>query len=95
MKLGELVAAAGKFYPEDFIARYFDPVRERVCRLRAGDTLAGFIVAELLETYDKAASDETQVGEAIRVLEQAKTDLESSLRGLRELKLNVPVPQKG
>ncbi|HLY73742.1 MAG TPA: hypothetical protein VKU80_06445 [Planctomycetota bacterium] len=94
MKLGEIVAAAGKFYPEDFIARYFDPVRERVCRLRAGDTLAGFIVAELLETYDKAAQGEAQVDEAVRVLEHAKRDLESSLRGLRELRAVMPVLEK-
>jgi hypothetical protein len=90
MKLGDIVAAAGRHYPEEFITRHFDPVRGRVRRLRAGDTLAGFIVAELLETYDEAAQDEVQIGEAVRVLEQARTDLESSLRGLRELRAVSP-----
>lgn len=94
MKLAQLVDAAGRFYPEDFVARHFDPVRERVRKMRVGDDLAGFIVAEILETYDKAAVDEVQVGEAIRVLEQAKTDLESSLRGLRELGRLVSLPGK-
>ena len=55
MKLGELFTGAGKFYPEDFIARYFDPVRERVRWMRAGDILAGFIMVEILETFDPAA----------------------------------------
>ncbi len=94
MKLGEIVAAADRYYPEDFVTRHFDPVRERVRRLRAGDDLAGFIVAEILETYEQSAGDEAQVVEAIRVLEQAKTDLESSLRGLRELGGLVSFPGK-
>ena len=95
MKLGEIVAAADKYYPEEFVTRHFDPVRARVRRLRAGDDLAGFIVAEILETYEKSASDEAQVDEAIRVLEHAKRDLESSLRGLRDLRSVMPVLEKG
>lgn len=95
MTPGELVAAAGKFYPEDFVTRHYDPERERVRWLRAGDDLAGFIVAELLETYEPASGDEAQVAEAIRVLEQAKTDLESSLRGLRELQADMPILNQG
>lgn len=94
MKLPQLVEAAGRFYPEDFVARHFDPVRERARKVRAGDTLAGFIVAEILETYEPAAGDDAQVAEAIRVLEQAKTDLESSLRGLRELGRLASLPGK-
>ncbi len=94
MRLHQLVEAAGKCYPEEFVTRHFDPVRERVRRLRAGDTLAGFIVAELLETYEPESADQEQVAEAIRVLEQAKTDLESSLRGLRELGRHVSLPGK-
>jgi hypothetical protein len=95
MKLGDLVTAADRYYPEDFVTRHFDPVRERVRSQRAGDDLAKFIVAEILETYDKSAGDEAQVDEAIRVLESAKRDLESSLRGLRELRVVMPVLQKG
>jgi hypothetical protein len=94
LKLGEIVAAADKYYPEDFVSRHFDPVRARVRRLRAGDDLAGFIVAELVETYDKSAQGEAQVDEAIRVLEHAKRDLDSSLRGLRELRAVRPVLEK-
>jgi len=94
MKLGMIVAAADKYYPEAFVSRHFDLERARVRNKRAGDDLAKFIVAELLETFDKAAVDDVQVGEAIRVLEQAKTDLESSLRGLRELGRLVSLPGK-
>jgi hypothetical protein len=94
MKLGDIVAAADRYYPEDFVSRHFDPVRERVRRLRAGDDLAGLIVAELVETYDKSAGDGAQVDEAVRVLEHARRDLESSLRGLRELRAVMPVLEK-
>jgi hypothetical protein len=75
--------------------RHFDPVRERVRWLRAGDTLAEFIVAEILKTYDNAAGSGAQVDEAIRVLEQGQKDPESALRGLRALKATIPVPREG
>jgi len=94
MRLPQLVEAAGRFYPEDFVMRHFDPVRRRVRRLRAGDTLAELIVGELVETYEPASGDEAQVAEAIRVLEQAKRDLESSLHGLRELGSLMALPGK-
>jgi hypothetical protein len=86
MKLGQLIAAANDRYPDQFLSQYFDVAREKFLTRGCGDTLARFIVVEIRDTFDPAATDAAQVDEAIRVLEQGETDLEAALRGLRELK---------
>ena len=91
MKLGQLVAAANSKYPDQFLSQYFDVAREKFLTRGCGDGLARFIVVEIRDTFDGAATDAAQVDEAIRVLEQGQTDLESALRGLRELKGTVVV----
>lgn len=91
MKLGQLVAAANDRYPGQFLSQYFDVAREKFLTRGCGDTLARFIVVEIRDTFDPAGTDATQVDEAIRVLEQGQKDLESALRGLRELKATVVV----
>lgn len=91
MKLGQLVAAANDRYPDGFLSQYFDVAREKFLTRGCGDTLARFIVVEMRDTFDPAATDAAQVDEAIRVLGQGQTDLESALRGLRELKESVVV----
>jgi hypothetical protein len=92
MKLGQLVAASNKSYPDQYLSQYFDVTGEKFLTRGCGDTLARFIVVEIRDTFDPAATDAAQVDEAIRVLEQGQTDLESALRGLRELKGMVVVP---
>jgi hypothetical protein len=92
MKLGQLIAASNSKYPDGFLSQYFDVTREKFLTRGCGDGLARFIVVEIRDTFDGAASDAAQVDEAIRVLEQGQTDLESALRGLRELKRTVVVP---
>lgn len=89
MKLGQLVAAANERYPDQYLSQYFDLARDKFLTRGCGDGLARFIVVEIRDTFDAAATDEAQVDEAIRVLEQGKKDLESSLRGLRELRGTV------
>jgi hypothetical protein len=92
MKLGQLIAASNQSYPDQYLSQYFDVAGEKFLTRGCGDTLARFIVVEIRDTYDPAATDAAQVDEAIRVLEQGQTDLESALRGLRELKRTVVVP---
>lgn len=91
MKLGQLVAAANSKYPDQYLSTYFDVALEKFLTRGCGDTLARFIVVEIRDTYDPAATDAAQVNEAIQVLEQGQTDLESALRGLRELKRTLVV----
>jgi hypothetical protein len=95
MKLGQLVAAANDRYPDQYLSQYFDMPREKFLTRGCGDGLARFIVVEIRDTFDPAATDEAQVDEAIRVLEQGQNDLESALRGLRTLKEKVELPAEG
>jgi len=94
VKLAQLVEAANRKYPDQYLSQYFDVAREKFLTRGCGDGLARFIVVEIRETFDPSATDEVQVAEAIRVLEQAQTDLDSSLRGLRELRTEVFSPRK-
>jgi hypothetical protein len=91
MKLGQLIAASNQSYPDQFLSQYFDVARGKFLTRGCGDGLARFIVVEIRDTFDRAATDAAQVDKAIRVLEQGQTDLESALRGLRELKAKVVV----
>ncbi len=95
MKLGELIAASNSRYPDQYLDQYFDVAREKFLTRGCGDGLARFIVVEIRETYDPASGDAAQVQEAIRVLEQGKRDLESALRGLRELGESWVAKRKG
>jgi hypothetical protein len=94
MKLGQLVAAANSKYPDQFLSQYFDVAGEKFLTRGCGDGLARFIVVEIRDTFDRAANDAAQLDEAIRVLEQGQTDLESALRGLRELGVSVSGQRK-
>jgi hypothetical protein len=91
VKLGQLMAGANSKYPDEYLSQYFDMAREKFLTRGCGDGLARFIVVEIRETFEPAATDEAQVDEAIRVLEQGKKDLESAIRGLRELRRTVVV----
>ena len=91
MKVGQLIAGANRRYPDQFLSQYFDVALEKFLTRGCGDGLARFIVVEIRDTFDRAATGAAQVDEAIRVLEQGQTDLESALRGLRELKATVVV----
>lgn len=85
MILKELIVLAGKGYP-DGLDRYFD--EELVEEVDAGDTLAEFIVRELVGTFDINASGEAQLDEAIRVMSTAVQELTSVvdvLQGARDV----------
>jgi hypothetical protein len=89
MKLMDLLLISEEAYtasfPESSLLRL---VNRRTGRPRQrlpspiGDTLALFIVRELSETFDPDASDDEQIAEAIRVLSQAKDDLENMVSAL-------------
>jgi hypothetical protein len=49
---------------------------------RGGDTLAQFIAAELIDTYDGTAAEKDQLTEAVRALSAAADDLDSVIEAL-------------
>ena len=66
MDIKELLDKANEGYPDGFLAEYYDD--EGNFREGRGDTLAEFIVVELIETFDPDATEEEQLDEAVRVM---------------------------
>ena len=83
MDANDLMEIVHEAYPDETTRECWDeklrrarcPSRGGLCKVRAGDTLAEFIVQELFETYDKDASDEKQLARALSVLDVALNDL--------------------
>ena len=57
MKLGQLIAAANRRFPDEYLSQYFDVAREKFFTRGCGDGLARFIVVEIRDTFDRVASD--------------------------------------
>lgn len=68
MTLLTLVRIADKVYPEGLIL-------QAAGAGKVGDGLAEFIVNELEDTYDPDASDKDQINEAVRVMTNARDEL--------------------
>lgn len=83
MKLTELIAIAHNAYPLG-LTMSFNPQTGQPTPFQAGDTLADFIVLELAETFDPDEFTENQLGEALRVIEAAESDLACVSRALRK-----------
>ena len=75
MKLLELLDAAKAAYPDEALGQFYNPKTGKRARFTGGDTLARFIVIELIETFDTEASDGDQLERAISVLERAQDEL--------------------
>jgi len=81
MQLIDLMKKANSGYPDGYLGNYFqyktgEPVEG------SGDTLAEFIVTELAETFEPDASDEDQIDQAFRVLEDAQAQIEGVKKAL-------------
>ena len=84
MTLNELITIAAATYPDGLILEYWDSVRNKPRKnAKAGDTLAQFIVQELADTFDKAATAEEQVATAGRAIERAAAELISVTAAIR------------
>ena len=83
MKLLELLNAANEGYPDGYLAEYYD-TKTAARKRGSGDTLAQFIVLELIDTFDSKASDDAQIGIATQMLERARTDLLSVIQALEK-----------
>jgi len=81
MKLLKLLNVANQGYPDRDLAEYYDTKTGRRKSGR-GDTLAQFIVLELIDTFDSKSSDDSQIGIATEVLERARTDLLGVIQAL-------------
>ena len=81
MTLVELLKLANSAYPDGYLAVYYDSRGRK--RAGSGDTLAQFIVTELIETFAPKASEEDQIENAIAQLELARTDIDDVIAAIK------------
>ena len=81
MKLNELLEIVHRAYPDEHTRRCWDAKKRKV-RTGAGDTLAEFIVREIVDTYDAAATDRAQIADAVLAMNKAQSDLDAVAKAL-------------
>jgi hypothetical protein len=81
MKLPELLNVANQGYPDGYLAEYYD-TKTGARKSGRGDTLAVFIVLELIDTFESKASDDSQIGIATELLERGRKDLLDVIQAL-------------
>jgi hypothetical protein len=85
MTLLELLNAANQGYPDGYLAEYYNTKTGTRKRKRGqGDTLAEFIVLELIDTFDSKTSDDSQINLATQILERARRDLFNVIQALED-----------
>ncbi|KXA97690.1 hypothetical protein AKJ38_00560 [candidate division MSBL1 archaeon SCGC-AAA259I14] len=83
VELKELLDIANEGYPDGYLSHYYD---DGNLLDGHGDTLARFIVIEIIETYAPGESDREQLDTAITAIERAKKDTEGVIRALKRRK---------
>jgi len=79
----ELLNAANQGYPYGYLAEYYD-TKTGARKRGQGDTLAEFIVSELIDTFDSKTPDDSQISLATQMLERARRDLFNVIQALED-----------
>ena len=81
MTLSELLEIVHRAYPSEDTRRCWDAKKQKT-RTGTGDTLAEFMVAELVDTFDPDASAEKQLDVALCEMRWACTELTAVIEAL-------------
>ena len=81
MTLLELPNAANQGYQDGYLVEYYD-TKTGARKRGQGDTLAEFIVLELIDTFDSKTPDDSQISLATQMLERARRDLLGVIQAL-------------
>ncbi len=82
MQILELLNLANKGYSDGELVEFYDEETGDIVE-GEGDTLALFIVRELMSTFQRGVEDAAQISEAIRAMTVAKKELESVIKALK------------
>jgi hypothetical protein len=88
MKLKHILDAANKYYPDNYLAHYYDAKGQVVPS--HGDMLAEFIVHEIVEALEDKVNTCDRLSSAEDVIADAIDDLRAVLNGLIELHRQQP-----
>ncbi len=84
----QILDAANKYYPDGYLANYYDEAGQQ--RQASGDTLAEFIVSELIETLD----DKNEIIDRLESfrdrMDAALEDICLVLDGIKDLHNSIP-----
>ena len=83
MDVKEILDIANTGYPDSFLEVYYNDKGELLPN-EGGDSLARFVVIEIIETYDDNLTDEEQLEEAIRVISAGESDLSQVREALED-----------
>lgn len=75
MQLVDLLDKAKAGYPDETLGDYYDPQTGELNPHGSGDTLAKFVVVELIETFNPERSGMLQIEEAKSVIRTAMLEL--------------------
>ena len=81
MKLNALLEIVHQAYPEEHTRQCWDAKKQKV-RIGTGDTLAEFVVGEIVETFDPGAPAEKQLDVALSEMRWACTELTAVIEAL-------------
>ena len=85
MKLNALLEIVHRAYPEEHTRLCWDAKKQKV-RTGTGDTLAEFLVTELIDTFDPDESAEKQLDVALSEMLWARTELTAVIEALEAAK---------
>ena len=85
MTLNELLEIVHGAYPEEHTRLCWDEKRRRG-RMETGDTLAEFVVGEVVDTYEETGTDDLQLGAALDAMRWAAIELGAVISALERYK---------
>ena len=85
MKLNAILEIVHQAYPDEHTRRCWNDKKQKP-QTGTGDTLAEFIVREIVDTFDADAGDTNQIDAALCAMRWASTELEAVIKAMEEFK---------
>ena len=85
MKLNAILEIVHQAYPDEHTRRCWNTKKQKP-QTGTGDTLAEFIVREIVDTFDADAGDTNQIDAALCAMRWASIELEAVIKALENSK---------
>ena len=85
MKLNAILEIVHQAYPDEHTRHCWNAKKQKP-QTGTGDTLAEFIVREIVDTFDVDADDKNQINAALCAMRRASVELGAVIKALKERK---------